>query len=274
MAQRNINKFIGTGRLTRDPELRALPSGTSVCEMRLAVNGMGRGGEVGYIDVSAYGANGEACSRYLNKGSKVGVDGRIEYGEWEAEGGGKRHSYSVVANTVEFLTPRSGEEESEADAARSRWPPSHQHSPGPRPAPGRGPQGSYGAPHERHPSHRRGLLTYPYGRCATAHRCDAPRRTDLEQCSPGPPGLTRSTAVRVPGRLYAEVRDRLAPTPHRRPARLPAHTGQEPRLEQFLELRWPTLRAGWAILRGATDRARGGSWPQGRRVRWRRPPRR
>jgi single-strand DNA-binding protein len=115
MAQRNINKWIGTGRLTRDPELRALPSGTSVCEMRLAVNGMGRSGEVGYIDVSAYGANGEACNRYLTKGSKVGVDGRIEYGEWEADGGGKRHSYSVVANTVEFLTPRS-EEESEEPA--------------------------------------------------------------------------------------------------------------------------------------------------------------
>jgi single-strand DNA-binding protein len=114
MAQRNINKFIGTGRLTRDPELRALPSGTSVCEMRVAVNGMGRSGEVGYIDVSAYGANGEACSRYLSKGSKVGVDGRIEYAEWETDNG-KRHSYAVVANTVEFLTPRS-EEESEEPA--------------------------------------------------------------------------------------------------------------------------------------------------------------
>ncbi len=120
MAQRNINKFIGTGRLTRDPELRALPSGTSVCEMRLAVNGMGRSGEVGYIDVSAYGANGEACSRYLSKGSKVGVDGRIEYAEWETDNG-KRHSYSVVANTVEFLTPRS-EEESEESAADEREP--------------------------------------------------------------------------------------------------------------------------------------------------------
>lgn len=115
MAQRNINKFIATGRLTRDPELRALPSGTSVCEMRLAVNGMGRSGEVGYIDVSAYGANGEACHRYLSKGSKIGVDGRIEYGEWETDNG-KRHSYSVVANTVEFLTPRSEEESEEAAA--------------------------------------------------------------------------------------------------------------------------------------------------------------
>ena len=110
-----MNSISLTGRLTQDPELRTLPTGSTVCRLRLAVNGMGRGGEVGYIDVSAYGANGEACSRYLSKGSKVGVDGRIEYGEWEADGGGKRHSYSVVANTVEFLTPRS-EEESEQPA--------------------------------------------------------------------------------------------------------------------------------------------------------------
>jgi single-strand DNA-binding protein len=117
MAQRNVNKFIATGRLSRDPELRALPSGTSVCEMRLAVNGMGRSGEVGYIDVTAYGASGEACSRYLNKGSKVAVDGRLEYGEWETDGN-KRHSYTVVANTVEFLTPRSEEEVEEAAEER------------------------------------------------------------------------------------------------------------------------------------------------------------
>jgi len=110
--QRNINKFVCTGRLTRDPELRVLPSGTSVCELRLAVNGMGRGSdEVGYIDVSVYGKGGEACAEYLSKGSKVGVDGRIEYGEWETDDGSKRHSYSVVANTVEFLTPRNSEEQ-------------------------------------------------------------------------------------------------------------------------------------------------------------------
>jgi single-strand DNA-binding protein len=122
MAQRNINKWIGTGRLTRDPDLRELPSGTSVCEMRLAVNGMGRNGAVGYFDLSSYGVNAENCAKYLRKGSKVAVDGRIEYGEWEAEGK-KRHSYTVVANSVEFLSPRSDEgaeepaEEPEAVAA-------------------------------------------------------------------------------------------------------------------------------------------------------------
>lgn len=64
----NINKCICTGRLTKDPELKALPSGTSVCELRLAVDGMGRGHEVGYINVSVFGSGGEAAAEYLSKG--------------------------------------------------------------------------------------------------------------------------------------------------------------------------------------------------------------
>ncbi|MGO8904753.1 MAG: single-stranded DNA-binding protein [Solirubrobacteraceae bacterium] len=99
----NINKYICTGRLTKDPELKALPSGTSVCELRLAVDGMGRGREVGYINVSVFGSGGEAAAEYLAKGWLVAVDGRLEYGEWETEAGERRHDCSVVGN-VEFLT--------------------------------------------------------------------------------------------------------------------------------------------------------------------------
>lgn len=107
--------FTLTGRATRDPELRELPTGTSVCELRLAVNGMGRKAEVGFINVTVYGAPGEACAKYLSKGAKVGVDGRIEYGEWEAEDGSRRHDHRIVADRVEFLTPRSSAEEQEAE---------------------------------------------------------------------------------------------------------------------------------------------------------------
>jgi single-strand DNA-binding protein len=105
----NINKLICTGRLTKDPELKALPSGTNVCELRLAVDGMGRGREVGFINVSVFGNSAEAAAKYLTKGWLVAVDGRLEYGEWESEGT-KRHDYSVVGN-VEFLAaPRPVEE--------------------------------------------------------------------------------------------------------------------------------------------------------------------
>ena len=99
----NINKIICTGRLTKDPELRKVSEELSVCQLRLAVDGMGRGREVGYINVSVFGKAGEAAAQYLAKGWLVAVDGRIELGQWETEGGEKLHDYTVVGN-VEFLT--------------------------------------------------------------------------------------------------------------------------------------------------------------------------
>jgi len=115
----NINKLICTGRLTKDPELKALPSGTTVCELRLAVDGMGRGREVGYINVSVFGSGGEAAAEYLAKGWLVAVDGRLEYGEWDSEGT-RRHDYTVVGN-VEFLTaPRPADESEPTKPARSK----------------------------------------------------------------------------------------------------------------------------------------------------------
>ncbi len=106
----NINADISTGRLTKDPELRKVSEELSVCQLRLAVDGMGRGREVGYINVSVFGKAGEAAAEYLSKGWLVAVDGRIEFGQWETEAGEKRHDYTVVGN-VEFLTapvlPRS-----------------------------------------------------------------------------------------------------------------------------------------------------------------------
>jgi len=118
----NINKYICTGRLTKDPELRSLPSDMTVCQLRLAVDGMGRGREVGFINVSVFGKAGEAAAEYLTKGWLVAVDGRLEYGQWETEAGEKRHDYMVVGN-VEFLSaPRPAEQEEPKPARRKREP--------------------------------------------------------------------------------------------------------------------------------------------------------
>ncbi|MCW3033346.1 MAG: single-stranded DNA-binding protein [Solirubrobacterales bacterium] len=108
----NINKIICTGRLTKDPELRQLTTETTVCELRLAVDGMGRGREAGYINVSVFGAGGVAAAEHLAKGWLVAVDGRLEYREWDTEAG-KRHDYTVIGN-VEFLTAPRGAEVDEA----------------------------------------------------------------------------------------------------------------------------------------------------------------
>jgi single-strand DNA-binding protein len=108
----NVNKCICIGNLTRDPELRSLPSGNSVCDLRIAVDGMARGGDAGYINVSVFGKPGEAAAQHLTRGWLVAVDGRLEFVEWETDAGEKRHDYSIVGN-VEFLaSPRhAGEDE-------------------------------------------------------------------------------------------------------------------------------------------------------------------
>ena len=95
-----------TGRLTRDPELRELANGGSVCKLRLAVDDMAAGHQTGYINVSTFGKPAEAAARILQTGWLVAVDGRLEYREWQQDGK-TRHDYELIG-TVEFLAaPRT-----------------------------------------------------------------------------------------------------------------------------------------------------------------------
>lgn len=107
-----MNRITITGRLTRDPELRPLPSGDPVCKLRLAVDGMAPGRETGYVDVSTFGKPGEAAARVLTKGYLVAVDGRLEYSTWEKDGQ-TRHAYQVIGS-VEFLAAPRGDGNSSA----------------------------------------------------------------------------------------------------------------------------------------------------------------
>jgi single-strand DNA-binding protein len=102
-----MNSINITGRLTSDPELRAIPRGETVCKLRLAVDGLAPRGETGYVNVTCFGKPGEAAARVLSKGWLVAVQGRLAYREWEGDDGSKRHDYELVGN-VEFLAaPRS-----------------------------------------------------------------------------------------------------------------------------------------------------------------------
>jgi single-strand DNA-binding protein len=110
MAGTNINRVIITGNLTADPELRSLPSGTSVCKLRVACNGRRKDNSTGewvdkpnFFDVTVWGAQGENCSRYLSKGRGVAVDGRLEWREWETSEGQKRQGIDIIADSVQFL---------------------------------------------------------------------------------------------------------------------------------------------------------------------------
>lgn len=113
MSYSDINRVILVGRLTRDPELRAVPSGQSVCSLRLACNGMRKEGEAyqerpNFFNVSVFGPQGENIDRYLRKGSRVVVDGRLEWSEWETSDQQKRQAVNVVGQAVQFLDTPAG----------------------------------------------------------------------------------------------------------------------------------------------------------------------
>ena len=116
MAASNVNVVVITGNLTRNPELRHTGGGTAVCELRVAVNSRRKDGNTGewmdkpnFFDVVVWGAQGENCATYLQKGRPVAIEGRLDWREWEAkEGGGKRQAVQIIANTVQFLGSRDG----------------------------------------------------------------------------------------------------------------------------------------------------------------------
>jgi single-strand DNA-binding protein len=118
----SINRIVIVGRLTRDPELRALPSGTSVCGLRIACNSSHRDPDSGerserpnYFDVSVYGGQGENVASYMSRGRLVAVDGRLAWREWEQDER-KREAVSIVADTVQFLDGPSDRDAEHPDA--------------------------------------------------------------------------------------------------------------------------------------------------------------
>ncbi len=95
------------GRLTQDPESRTTPSETTVCTMRLAVqrqksrDGNDRGAV--FVDITCFAGLADVCGEHLVKGRRIGVSGRLEHNQWEAQDGSKRQRHYVVAEAVEFL---------------------------------------------------------------------------------------------------------------------------------------------------------------------------
>jgi single-strand DNA-binding protein len=113
VAATNINRVVLTGNLTRDPELRSLPSGMSVCSLRVACNTRRKNNSTGewedkpnYFDVTVWGAQGENCARFLSKGRPIALDGRLEWREWQDKEGNNRQSIDIIADAVQFLGSR------------------------------------------------------------------------------------------------------------------------------------------------------------------------
>ena len=108
-----LNKVMLIGNLGADPDLRTTNNGTAVCEMRIATNeswfdkaANERKDRTEWHRVIVWGASGENCAKYLTKGSKAYVEGRIQTREWEDKEGNKRYTTEIVASSVQFLSPR------------------------------------------------------------------------------------------------------------------------------------------------------------------------
>ena len=118
----SINRAIVTGNLGADPEVRRTQSGTTVLNMRLAVNDRRKNQMTGewedycnWIGVAVFGKRAEALSNMLHKGSKVGVEGKLRWSQWEDRSGGKRSKIELIADEVELLTPKGGNQRSYDD---------------------------------------------------------------------------------------------------------------------------------------------------------------
>jgi single-strand DNA-binding protein len=111
----SFNKVMLMGNLTRDPQLKYLPSQTAVAEFGIACNRKFRTAtgedreEVTFIDISAFGKTGELINQYFTKGKPIFIEGRLKFDQWEdKQGGGKRSKLTVIAENFQFIGGRDG----------------------------------------------------------------------------------------------------------------------------------------------------------------------
>lgn len=111
----SINRVNISGNLTRDPELRATAGGTQVLSFGVAVNDRRKNPQTGdwedypnFVDCTMFGTRAEAVSRYLSKGTKVAIEGKLRYSSWERDGQ-RRSKLEVIVDEIEFMSRRDGQ---------------------------------------------------------------------------------------------------------------------------------------------------------------------
>jgi len=125
----SFNRVIMIGNLTRDPELKQLTSGQSVCRLGLASNRQFKNKQSGsmvqevcYVDIDVWGAQAESCNQYLQKGSAVLVEGRLKLDTWEDPQGQNRSKHSIVADRVVFMPKQAQAEFGTAERTEESTP--------------------------------------------------------------------------------------------------------------------------------------------------------
>jgi len=118
----SYNKVIMMGRLTRDPELRSIPSGTPLCEIGIAVDsGWGDNKKTCFIDVTVWGKQAEFVKQWFKKGDGIVIDGRLDLESWEDKnGGGKRSKHRITAERATFPVGAGKKGSGEAAAGQSQ----------------------------------------------------------------------------------------------------------------------------------------------------------
>ena len=118
----SINKVCITGNLTRDPELRETPSGFQVLNFGVAVNDRWKNQQTqqwedrpNFVDCTMFGNRAASVSRFLSKGSKVAIEGKLRWSQWEAQDGSKRSKLEVVVDELEFMS-RDGQQQGQQRA--------------------------------------------------------------------------------------------------------------------------------------------------------------
>ena len=139
----NFNKVLLMGNLTREPELRVTPKGTSVCQFGMAVNrvfsveGGEKQEETTFVDVEAWGRQAEVISKYVTKGNPLFIEGRLKFDSWESKTGEKRSKLKVVVENMQLMGGRSGDAQGGGARPAAASPESHapqQRSQAPAPA--------------------------------------------------------------------------------------------------------------------------------------------
>lgn len=113
----SINKVFISGNLTREPVLRATNGGTQVLQFGVAVNDRRKNPQTGewedvpnFVDCTTFGKRAESLARYLSKGAKVSIEGKLRWHSWETDSGEKRSKLEVIVDDLEFMTAREGGE--------------------------------------------------------------------------------------------------------------------------------------------------------------------
>lgn len=116
-----MNHLTIIGNLTKTPETRTTQSGSTVCTFTVAVNRRGKDSGTDFFRVSAWNKLGESCQSYLDKGRKVAVVGRVSVSTYQVSDGTTRASLDVMAEEVEFLSPKGEDNPQQAAPAQQGW---------------------------------------------------------------------------------------------------------------------------------------------------------